>query len=461
MSAQSQLKIYVADLPLNVEKSFLQQFFSEVGNVKDVATKITDKGMYKTCCAIVEFDSAEAAKRAIDELNYTKFDGVPIRISPFIAQSGATQRNPSGNLFIKNLDPEIEVAQLHEAFGNFGEIISCKIAMDINGRSKGFGYVQFKNKEDADAAMRDLKDASINGRPIEIQEYRNRMKSSSEDSFTNIYINNLPDSIDSTDKLRELFAEFGEITSVKLEVDEKTKKSKGFGYCSMNNHEAAVKAVKGLEGRQLDGKVLHACRLKPRHERDQEVDKRSQDWRREQEDKYKGRNLFIKGFDGDCSDEKIRAAFSVFGEIESMKIPRSYGDYNDGIGFICFKTVEEAEKAIKASTVMEIDGNRIYVAKHLSAKEREEQEKRKRAQEEKERQMAAQVERPQGPEQAMNALRYYQQILTQEIASSKEAGLGPKSPLIQKIKALSKDQLEGLANDSELFGKWIEKFNKP
>lgn len=40
-------------------------------------------------------------------------------------------RSNQGSLLIKNLAPNIEISQLHDAFANFGEIISCKIPTDI------------------------------------------------------------------------------------------------------------------------------------------------------------------------------------------------------------------------------------------------------------------------------------------------------------------------------------------
>ena len=133
-------------------------------------------------------------------------------------------RNNQGNLFIKNLDPDIEVSQLHDAFANFGEIISCKIPSDIQMISKpdgtkekknvsrGYGYVQFRNPDDAKQAMTDLKDASINGRPVEIQPFCRRQHQNPETTFRNLYVENLPEGYTDED-LENLFLEFGTPTS--------------------------------------------------------------------------------------------------------------------------------------------------------------------------------------------------------------------------------------------------------
>ena len=47
---------------------------------------------------------------------------------------------------MKNLDPVVTDAELEKIFGKFGKIHSSKIAKDIHGNSKGFGFVQLIQK---------------------------------------------------------------------------------------------------------------------------------------------------------------------------------------------------------------------------------------------------------------------------------------------------------------------------
>jgi polyadenylate-binding protein len=110
----------------------------------------------------------------INEMNYTKLDGVPIRIVPADLETLAIVRSGKTKLFLKNLDYSIEESQLHEAFTQFGEVLSCKLARNENGASLGYGYVQFRKEENAQQMLDELKGASINGRPLMIELFQGR-----------------------------------------------------------------------------------------------------------------------------------------------------------------------------------------------------------------------------------------------------------------------------------------------
>lgn len=53
------------------------------------------------------------------------------------------------NLYMKNLDSDITEEFLMEKFSEFGKIVSLVISKDDNGASRGFGFVNFDNPDDA------------------------------------------------------------------------------------------------------------------------------------------------------------------------------------------------------------------------------------------------------------------------------------------------------------------------
>lgn len=79
------------------------------------------------------------------------------------------------NIYIGNLEYGVTEDQLREAFAEFGEVSSSNIITDkFTGRSKGFGFVEMPNDEEANAAIDALNDAELNGRPIRVNQARPR-----------------------------------------------------------------------------------------------------------------------------------------------------------------------------------------------------------------------------------------------------------------------------------------------
>ena len=81
----------------------------------------------------------------------------------------------------------------------------------------------------------------------------------------NIYVSNLSYKVDEND-LREIFEEYGEVSSVKIITDKFNGKSKGFGFVEMNNADEAKRAIEQLNGGELDGRKMVVNEARPRRE---------------------------------------------------------------------------------------------------------------------------------------------------------------------------------------------------
>ena len=82
----------------------------------------------------------------------------------------------------------------------------------------------------------------------------------------NLYVGNLAYSV-TEDELRDMFGEFGEVTSVNLITDRMSGQSKGFGFVDMPNNAEADKAIKALNDKMVSGRKLKVNQAKPRGER--------------------------------------------------------------------------------------------------------------------------------------------------------------------------------------------------
>ena len=85
------------------------------------------------------------------------------------------------NIYVGNLPYQLTEEELKETFEEFGEVESAKIIMDkYSGRSKGFGFVEMPNDEEAKQAIESMNDSDLKGRNIRVNQARER-----NDNFRN------------------------------------------------------------------------------------------------------------------------------------------------------------------------------------------------------------------------------------------------------------------------------------
>jgi len=82
----------------------------------------------------------------------------------------------------------------------------------------------------------------------------------------NIYVGNLPYTI-TEDELKDVFSEFGEVSTVNVITDKFSGQSKGFGFVEMENNSEADEAIKALNESNLKGRNIRVNQAKPRGER--------------------------------------------------------------------------------------------------------------------------------------------------------------------------------------------------
>ena len=79
------------------------------------------------------------------------------------------------NIFVAKLSFDTQDSDLRSAFEEFGQVDSAKIIMDkFTGRSKGFGFVEMPNDDEARNAIQDLNDAELDGRTIVVKQAEDR-----------------------------------------------------------------------------------------------------------------------------------------------------------------------------------------------------------------------------------------------------------------------------------------------
>jgi len=354
--------LYIGDLDHDVTEANLFEIFNTIGAVASIRVcrdAITRRSLGY---AYVNFHNVADAERAIDTLNNSPIKGRPCRIM-WSQRDPALRKSGKGNIFIKNLDKSIDHKALYDTFSQFGPIISCKIELDDNNESKGYGYIQFANQESAETAITKVNGMMLQQKKVFVGPFvsrKERQATESAKQFTNVYVKNLPEETDE-DKLRDLFKECGTIKSAVIMKDAQGK-SKGFGFVDFGAPEEAAAAVDKLNNSEHGGKTIFVGRAQKKHERESELRHKFEAIKLEQLTKYQGVNLFIKNLDDDFDDEKLRSVFTPFGTITSAKVMTDGKGHSKGFGFVCYTAPEEATKAVTEMNGKIVGSKPLYVA---------------------------------------------------------------------------------------------------
>ena len=189
------------------------------------------------------------------------------------------------NLYVKNLDTEVTHEKLAEHFAKMGKITSLIVAENEEGRSKGFGFVNYESHEEAQRAIDELHDTEFYGKKLFVtraqkkaereeelrQSYEQaKLEKLSKYQGVNLYIKNLEDDFDD-EKLRVEFEPFGTITSCKVMRDEKGI-SKGFGFVCFSSPDEATKAVAEMNNKMIGSKPLYVSLAQRREVRRQQLE---------------------------------------------------------------------------------------------------------------------------------------------------------------------------------------------
>ena len=265
--------IFIKNLHPAIDNKALHDTFTAFGKILSCKVATDDMGISK-CFGFVHYETAEAAEAAIENVNGMLLNDREVYVGKHISKKDRESKFEEmkanfTNVYAKNIDLDFSEEEFKKLFEAYGKITSIYLEKDHEGKSKGFGFVNFENHESAVKAVDELNDKEINGQKIYVgraqkkrerleelkKQYENtRLEKLSKYQGVNLFIKNLDDTIDS-EKLEEEFKPFGSITSARVMVDE-TGKSKGFGFVCFSSPEEATKAITEMNQRIIYGKPL-------------------------------------------------------------------------------------------------------------------------------------------------------------------------------------------------------------
>ncbi|CAN7062202.1 unnamed protein product [Brassica rapa subsp. trilocularis] len=219
-SFSSDLKLFVGNLPFNVDSAQLAQLFESAGNVEMVEViydKVTGRSRgfgFVTMSSASEVQTAEQQfngyvrkylyKKKLEPLCcfvvligfcLQELDGRPLRVNagpPPPKREDSFSRGPrssfgssgggygggggggagSGNrVYVGNLSWGVDDMALESLFGEQGKVVEARVIYDRDsGRSKGFGFVTYNSAQEVQNAIRTLDGADLDGRQIRVSE---------------------------------------------------------------------------------------------------------------------------------------------------------------------------------------------------------------------------------------------------------------------------------------------------
>jgi polyadenylate-binding protein len=273
--------IFIKNLAAEIDQKALYDTFAQFGKI--VSCKlVTDAEGKSKGHGYVQYEDDAAAQSAIDTVDGKELAGQQVSVSPFRRkEERGTSSNTFTNLYIKNLAESVTDDLLKEVFGAIGQLSSAVVMRDEEGKSKGFGFVNYESPEHAAEAVEQLnghrhddKEWEVSRaqkkseREAELKAKYEREKKEKQEKLadSNLYIKNLDDS-QTDDSLRQLFEEFGTIISSKVLRDPNTGVSRGVGFVQLSTPEEATRAISELNSKMINGKPLYVAIAQKKQDR--------------------------------------------------------------------------------------------------------------------------------------------------------------------------------------------------
>lgn len=257
--------IYVGNLDPRVTEFHLRDMFSEAGPIS-FAKIISDKNLFRAGFkyGFVEYENSESAETALMLMNGKVVYGAEIKVNWAYASMNPERETSLFHVFVGDLSQDVNDYVLAKAFSGFQSFCEARIMWDfLTGRSRGFGFVAFKDKVEAEQAISSMSGVVIGGRPIFCNwaSYRNKdgmsgfesVSSQTHPSNSTVYIGNLPPGTSNL-KIEEFLTSHGfskaSISSIKIYSD------RDFCFVKFDFHETAVECILRLHGVTLIDKEL-------------------------------------------------------------------------------------------------------------------------------------------------------------------------------------------------------------
>ena len=383
------INLILCDLPPDVTQSDIESFLSQYKSSFD-KVNMTDANSQK---ATVEFKDLEMANKCRHELNLKKLKNKHIRIMREEKNFLIKNKETKNNLYLRNIPKEKDPHELYEYFLKFGDVFSLKMRENQSGEYDGTAFLTYYQEQDAKKCIEQANKEKILGSDIEVTYQKNTHDkgyghNNYHNNYNNYYHNknmkinifNLPKNY--TDKdVTKLCEEFG-----KFEICDIKENNYGKYAIVKFSKESEMKSAieklnnKSIEKNKLLVKEAHHSNNNhnnnyPNYNKNFYGKQRSSNFpfiypptlginspnfipMQKYEDTLINNNLYITNIPRTATKEDLEKTFGQYGEIENIRLDEDNAIskeakekqkfFNKGFGYVSFKKVEDAKKAIES-----------------------------------------------------------------------------------------------------------------
>lgn len=347
MIKRSETVIMVKNLPFDAEIGALREMFGRFGVLSRFVVPAS------RAIALVEFVEPKSAKKAFASLAYTRFQRVPLYL----------EWAPEA-IFI---EPPPKPANAKES--------EDTVAPSV-GDKKPTGKASEKEKEKASRDDKnDPGDVSAASEGKEKEDKEEDEEENTEERTTDgrtLFVKNLNFGTNE-EGMRAHFATIGKVRSVtipkrrnpayRLSTDSSAKSanewlSMGYGFVVFDTKQEANKALRQLQGKELDGNALQ---LKVSIAKQSNLNSAKKEVKKITDEYKTCTKIMVRNLAFEATKSDLQELFSTYGTIKTVRVPRKFDGSNRGFAFIEFLTHAEAAAAMSSLASTHLYGRHLVL----------------------------------------------------------------------------------------------------
>ncbi|CAI9112904.1 OLC1v1013411C2 [Oldenlandia corymbosa var. corymbosa] len=167
-------KLFVGNLPYDVDSEKLAQLFEQAGVVEIAEVIYNRETDQSRGFGFVTMSTVEEAEKAVDMFNRYDLGGRFLTVNKAAPRGSRPERaprvfEPASRIYVGNLPWDVDDARLEQVFSEHGKVVSARVVTDRDsGRSRGFGFVTMSSESEMNDAIANLDGQSLDGRAIKV-----------------------------------------------------------------------------------------------------------------------------------------------------------------------------------------------------------------------------------------------------------------------------------------------------